>query len=164
MGPTGHTETRYETTTTRCVPTQKRAVLDQKLFPWLVSANKYTTLTKVGARLEKRKVTNVLRLLTVIMTSFYVILNVLRWVTQGRYTCNCYVSQRLRLLKTQERIQLKYCFSSSRFSARNTFYRLRWSRGSVLAFSTQVRGFKPGRSRRIFRAKKSSARLPSEGK
>ena len=42
--------------------------------------------------------------------------------------------------------------------------RLRWSRGSVLAFSTQVRGFKPGRSRRIFRAKKSSARLPSEGK
>ena len=41
---------------------------------------------------------------------------------------------------------------------------LRWSRGSVLAFSTQVRGFAPGRSRRIFRAKKSSARLPSEGK
>ena len=31
---------------------------------------------------------------------------------------------------------------------------LRWSRGSVLAFSTQVRGFKPGRSHRIFRAKK----------
>jgi hypothetical protein len=29
---------------------------------------------------------------------------------------------------------------------------------------TQVRGFAPGRSRRIFRAKKSSARLPSEGK
>ena len=42
--------------------------------------------------------------------------------------------------------------------------RPRWSRGSVLAFSTQVRGFKPGRSRRIFRAKKSTARLPSEGK
>jgi hypothetical protein len=37
--------------------------------------------------------------------------------------------------------------------------RLRWSRGCVLAFSTQVRGFKPGR-----RAKNSSARLPSEGK
>jgi len=35
---------------------------------------------------------------------------------------------------------------------------------SVLAFGTQVRGFKPGRSLRIFRAKKSSARLPSEGK
>jgi len=31
--------------------------------------------------------------------------------------------------------------------------RLRWSRGSVLAFSTQVCGFKPGRSRWIFRAK-----------
>ena len=28
--------------------------------------------------------------------------------------------------------------------------RLRWSRGSVLAFGTQVRGFKPDRSRRIF--------------
>ena len=40
----------------------------------------------------------------------------------------------------------------------------KWSRGSVLAFSTQVCGFKPSRSRRIFRAKKSSARLPSEGK
>jgi hypothetical protein len=31
---------------------------------------------------------------------------------------------------------------------------LRWSRGSVLASGTLVRGFKPGRSRRIFRAKK----------
>ena len=35
--------------------------------------------------------------------------------------------------------------------------RRRWSRGSVLAFRTQVRGFKPGRSRRIFRVKKSKA-------
>ena len=42
--------------------------------------------------------------------------------------------------------------------------RLRWSRGNLLAFGTQGREFKPGRSRRIFRAKKSSARLPSEGK
>ena len=33
-------------------------------------------------------------------------------------------------------------------------YRLRWSRGSVLAFGTQVRGFKPGRSRRIFKGEK----------
>jgi hypothetical protein len=32
--------------------------------------------------------------------------------------------------------------------------RLRWSRGSVLAFSTQVRGFKPDRSRRIFKGEK----------
>jgi hypothetical protein len=29
-----------------------------------------------------------------------------------------------------------------------------WSRGSVLAFSTQVRGFKPSRSRRIFKGEK----------
>jgi hypothetical protein len=33
-------------------------------------------------------------------------------------------------------------------------WRLRWSRGCVLAFSTQVRGFKPGRSRRIFQGEK----------
>jgi len=32
--------------------------------------------------------------------------------------------------------------------------RLRWSRGSVLAFGTHVRGFKPGRSRQIFKGKK----------
>jgi hypothetical protein len=32
---------------------------------------------------------------------------------------------------------------------------------SMLASGTQDRGFKHGRSRRIFRAKKSSARLPS---
>ena len=31
----------------------------------------------------------------------------------------------------------------------------------MLAFGTQVRGFKPGRSRRICRANKPSARLPS---
>jgi hypothetical protein len=31
---------------------------------------------------------------------------------------------------------------------------LRWSRGSVLAFGTQVRGFKPGRSRWIFKGEK----------
>jgi hypothetical protein len=34
----------------------------------------------------------------------------------------------------------------------------------VLASSTQVRGFKPGRSRRIFKGGKISPRLPSEGK
>ena len=32
--------------------------------------------------------------------------------------------------------------------------RLRQSRGSVLAFGTQDRGFKPGRSRRIFQGEK----------
>ena len=31
---------------------------------------------------------------------------------------------------------------------------VRWSRGSVLAFSTQVRGFKTGRSRRIIKGEK----------
>ena len=35
-----------------------------------------------------------------------------------------------------------------------TYKRLRWSRRSVLAFGTQVRGFKPGRSRRIFQGEK----------
>jgi len=40
--------------------------------------------------------------------------------------------------------------------------RLRWSRGSVLTFGTQVRGFAPGRSRPIFRAKKI-LRTPSYG-
>ena len=33
-------------------------------------------------------------------------------------------------------------------------HQLRWSRGSVLAFGTQVCGFKPGRSRRIFKGEK----------
>ena len=36
----------------------------------------------------------------------------------------------------------------------NLTKRLRWSRGSVLAFGTQVRGFKPGRSRRILQGEK----------
>ena len=35
---------------------------------------------------------------------------------------------------------------------------------SVLASGTQDRGFEPGRSRQIFRVKKSSTRLSSEGK
>ena len=43
----------------------------------------------------------------------------------------------------------------AKFMLRYNRLRLRWSSGSVLAFSTQVCGFKPGRSRRIFRAKKS---------
>ena len=36
----------------------------------------------------------------------------------------------------------------------NLAKRLRWSRCSVLAFGTQLRGFKPGRSRRIFQGEK----------
>jgi hypothetical protein len=46
----------------------------------------------------------------------------------------------------------------------STIERPRWSRGSVLAFGTQVCGFAPGQSHQIFRAKISSARLPSEEK
>ena len=38
--------------------------------------------------------------------------------------------------------------------SRGIALQLQWSRGSVLAFGTQVRGFTPDRSRRIFRAKK----------
>ena len=41
--------------------------------------------------------------------------------------------------------------------------RLRWSRGSVLAFGTQVRGFKPDRSRQIFQGEKILS-TPSFGK
>ena len=40
---------------------------------------------------------------------------------------------------------------------------VRWSRGSVLAFSTQVRGFKPGRSRRIFFKGEKILSMPSFG-
>jgi hypothetical protein len=36
-----------------------------------------------------------------------------------------------------------------------TEYWLWWSRRSVLAFGTQVRGFKPGQSRRIFKGEKN---------
>ena len=48
---------------------------------------------------------------------------------------------------------VSYTFCFIRGSKRNC-KRLRWSRGSVLAFGTQVRGFKPGRSRRIFQGEK----------
>jgi hypothetical protein len=41
--------------------------------------------------------------------------------------------------------------------------RLRWSRGSVLAFGIQVRRFAPGRSCRIFRAKKIFSTLTFGG-
>ena len=47
-------------------------------------------------------------------------------------------------------IPLFYC----KQTLQNVRERLRWSRGSVLAFGTQARGFAPGRNRQIFRAKK----------
>jgi len=40
------------------------------------------------------------------------------------------------------------------YNSHNSTVRLRWSWGSVLAFSTQVHVFKPGRSRRIFKGEK----------
>ena len=43
----------------------------------------------------------------------------------------------------------------------NSYYR--WSRGRVLVFGTQVRGFKPGRSRRTFQGEKILS-TPSFGK
>jgi hypothetical protein len=51
---------------------------------------------------------------------------------------------------------MKVPWNSSNLSSRNytaiiCCVRLRWSRGIVLPFSTQIRGFKPGRSRRIFK-------------
>jgi hypothetical protein len=55
--------------------------------------------------------------------------------------------------------RIEYCISySTHFVHRK---RLWWSRGSVLAFGTQVRRFAPGRSRRIFKAKKVNIYLPS---
>ena len=43
------------------------------------------------------------------------------------------------------------------------YCRLRWSRGRVLAFGTQVRGLKPGRSRRIFKGEKILSTLSFGG-
>ena len=45
-------------------------------------------------------------------------------------------------------------FQSSSGPTKSKSKRLRWSKGSVLAFGTQTRGFKPGRSRRIFQGEK----------
>ena len=56
----------------------------------------------------------------------------------------------LEILNSSQDIEFSFGYS-------NIFlfhFVLRWSRGSVLAFSTQVRGFKPGRSRRIFKGEK----------
>jgi hypothetical protein len=59
----------------------------------------------------------------------------------------------LRSEKQQKELILKdTCFICGEYNVVN---RLQWSSDSVLAFSTQVCGFKPGRSCRIFRAKNS---------
>ena len=49
---------------------------------------------------------------------------------------------------------LCYAFKVMESICSNICMRLRWSRGSVLAFSTQVRGFKPNWSRQIFKGEK----------
>ena len=55
-----------------------------------------------------------------------------------------------RPLRMSKRVSvfLKPCMKTM-----NEILRIRWSRGSVLAFGTKVRGFKPERSRRIFKGK-----------
>jgi len=50
--------------------------------------------------------------------------------------------------------KLRPLYPRERHGTYSTGKRLRWSSGSVLAYGTQVREFAPGRSRRIFRAKK----------
>ena len=45
-------------------------------------------------------------------------------------------------------------YASLDWTVNSGWKRLRWSIGSVLAFGTQVGGFKPGRSRRIFQGEK----------
>ena len=67
----------------------------------------------------------------------------------GRHPAPARVSE--SALKIVTGIYLFFFFLVSKISP---YMRLRWSRGRVLAFGTQVRGFAPGRSRRIFRAKK----------
>jgi hypothetical protein len=85
--------------------------------------------------------------------------SVVDWIKEKQYSINCYWGSFIYFAVMASGLGLNLLLRD-----RILLTRLRWSRGSVLAFGTQVRGFKPGRSRRIFRAKKSSARLPSEGK
>jgi hypothetical protein len=87
------------------------------------------------------------------------------------YLVQCFI-----LWGTRWRSWLRHCTRSRKVAGSNSesvigishwhnpSIRLRWSRGSVLAFSTQVRGFKPGRSCRIFKGEKILACPPSEGK
>ena len=53
-------------------------------------------------------------------------------------------------------ISIQYCSTTVSFVKINAVQAIlqRWSRDSVLDFGTQVRGFKPGRSRRIFQSEK----------
>ena len=55
---------------------------------------------------------------------------------------------------SQTFVKIYDSYPSFRTERKWTVKRLRWSRGSVLAFSIQVRGFKPGRSHQIFQGEK----------
>jgi hypothetical protein len=68
-----------------------------------------------------------------------------------RYRAHCCVL----LAHTQLTVSVKrrHLLSASEHgSSHKRLQKLRWSRGNVLAFRTQVREFAPGRSRRILRA------------
>ena len=85
-------------------------------------------------------------------------------VPQRSVTCECHraLSLRLppssmsyiaRLIASMQSELISSLVAIITFSFSLVCQRLRWSRGSVLAFDTQVRGFEPGRSRRIFKGK-----------
>jgi len=73
----------------------------------------------------------------------------------------------VRLIGHHVRVMCEYenrsMYSLHKAANYSLFKRLWWSRGSVLALGTQVRGFTPGRSRRIFRAKKILSTLSFGG-
>ena len=62
----------------------------------------------------------------------------------------CSVMEMIRLMK-YDTIETARTQTNTRYTL---LKRIRSSRGSVLDFGTQVRGFKPGRSRRNFQAEK----------
>jgi hypothetical protein len=71
------------------------------------------------------------------------------------YNSTCFERQAL-IIRSQYNVSMEHaCRPSVRNGTQNMIYeRFQWSRGSVLAFGTQVRGFKPGRSRRILKGEK----------
>ena len=69
----------------------------------------------------------------------------LTWQSYGHISDRSYVCE----LSHSHGVSCSICACYTEY-----IYRLRWSRGSVLAFGTQVRGFKPGRSHRIFKGEK----------
>ena len=68
-----------------------------------------------------------------------------------KFRPKCGVNIRSRFIFLEWRVVRNVFVSQITMVISPTYLGLRWSRGSVLAFSTQVRGFKSGRSRRIFK-------------